>query len=133
MRKIILLLAIVLLGSSLNAQNAKHERKKNMVVKEWNTKVGTTTPVLDHVTTYDTLGRKVEEIEYATYGQKNRVVYEYSGTSRKVTREIVYNDKNKVTKIKKYEYDADGHKTRQLNYKPNGKLETTKTFEYSYK
>ena len=125
------MLALCLLGGSLSAQSAKHE-KKNLVVKEWNVRSGTSTPVLDHVTTYDSLGRKIEEIEYASYGQKNREVYEYQGSSRRVSRVIIYDDKNKVKRIKKYEYDSHGNKTRQLNYKPNGKLETTKTFEYSY-
>ncbi|MBP5547412.1 MAG: hypothetical protein J6X58_00785 [Bacteroidales bacterium] len=128
-----ILIALCLLGGSLYAQTSKKDRKKNMVVNEWNIKEGSTTRFLDHVTTYDSLGRKIEEIEYASYGQKNRVVYEYSGTSRKVSREIVYNDKNKPVRIKKYEYDAEGNKVKQTNYKPNGKRESVKTFEYSYR
>lgn len=130
-KRIVILVVLCLLGGCLYAQNGnKRERKKNMVVKEWNTRAGTTTPVLDHMTTYDGQGRKIEEIEYASYGQKSRVVYEYTGNSTKPSREIVYNEKNKVVRIKKFEYDEHGNKTRQLNYKPNGKLETIKTFEY---
>ena len=44
-----------------------------------------------------------------------------------------YDDKNHVSRIKKFEYNEDGTKKAQYNYKPNGKLESTKTFEYSYK
>ena len=88
---------------------------------------------LDHVTTYDSLGRKIEEIEYTNYGQKSRVVSEYpagSDVTAKVTREIEYNDRDKVVRIRKFEYNDDGSKKRQLNYYPNGKLESVKVFEY---
>ena len=44
-----------------------------------------------------------------------------------------YNDRNKVYKIRKYEYNDDGTKKKQYNYNPNGKLETVKTFEYTSK
>ena len=134
-RKIIFLIVLCLIGGSLWAQEKsnKRERKKNLVVKEWNTKTGSSTPYLDNVVTYDEQGRKIEEIEYASYGQKKRIVYEYEGTSQKCTRQIEYDDKNHVSRIKKYEYNDDGTRKAQYNYKPNGKLESTKTFEYSYK
>ena len=43
---------------------------------------------------------------------------------------IEYNDRDKVSRIKKYEYNEDGTKKCQKNYYPNGKLESVKTFEY---
>lgn len=114
----------------------KRERRKSVTVKEWNTPVGSKQAFLDHVTTYDELGRKIEEIEYASYGQKMRVVSEYpegSGIDAKVLREIEYNDRDKVVRIRKFEYYEDGSKKRQLNYYPNGKLESVKTFEFIFK
>lgn len=133
-KKIVIILALCLLGGSLWAQtDSKRERKKNLVVREWNTQTGSSTPYLDNIVTYDQLGRKIEEIEYASYGQKNRTVYEYEGNSLKCSRQIEYDDKNHVSRIKKFEYNEDGTKKAQYNYKPNGKLESTKTFEYSYK
>ena len=111
----------------------KRERKKNLVVREWNQKPGSSTPYLDNVVTYDELGRKVEEIEYASYGQKKRITYSYEGTSTKCKEQVEYDDKNRPVKIKQFEYNEDGTKKKQYNYKPNGKLESTKTFEYSYK
>ena len=111
----------------------KRERRRGMTVKEWNTPTGSKQAFLDHVTTYDSLGRKIEEIEYASYGQKSRVVSEYpadSGVTAKVSREIEYNDRDKVIRIRKFEYYDDGTKKRQLNYYPNGKLESVKVFEY---
>ncbi|MBO6025126.1 MAG: hypothetical protein J6P83_09770 [Bacteroidales bacterium] len=111
----------------------KRENRKGMVLKEWNTAAGDKRAFLDRVTTYDEMGRKIEEIEYASYGQKWRIVFEYPANSditAKVQREIEYNDRDKVTRIRKYEYNDDGSKKRQLNYYPNGKLESVKTFEY---
>ena len=116
-----------------DATIAKRENRRGMVLKEWNTAAGDKRAFLDRVTTYDAMGRKIEEIEYASYGQKWRVVSEYpenSDSSAKVVREIEYNDRDKVVRIRKFEYDEDGSKVRQLNYYPNGKLESVKTYEY---
>lgn len=128
-------MALVLFCVAAIAQDNtnKRERRRNLVVKEWNLRAGSKTPYLDNVVTYDELGRKIEEIEYASYGQKKRTVYEYEGTSTRCSRQIEYDDKNHVTRIKKYEYNEDGTRAKQYNYKPNGTLESTKTFEYSYR
>lgn len=136
MKRYVLLLLLFCLagGMGTHAQSdktGKRERKKNLVVKEWNQRQGSNSPYLDHVTTYDDLGRKVEEIEYASYGQKKRMVFEYEGTNLKCSREIEYDHKNHVTRIKKFEYNEDGTKAKQYNYKPNGRLESVKVFEYT--
>lgn len=110
---------------------AKREKRKNLTVREWNTDEKTHTKWLDHLTVYDEQGRKIEEIEYAVYGQVERIVIEY-GEDGFVSREIVYNDKNKVTRIRKYEYNDNGTKRKQYNYLPNGKLYSVKIFEYKF-
>lgn len=139
MKRLVLLAIMGLMALPLFSQSVsdatihKRENRKGMVLKEWNTVVGSKMPFLDHVTTYDSLGRKIEEIEYASYGQKSRVVSEYppnSDVTAKVTREIEYNDRDKVVRIRKFEYNDDGSKKRQLNYFPNGKLEAVKVYEY---
>ena len=139
MKRFTLLILMLVLGLCTSAQSVsegtvvKRERRRGMTVKEWNTPTGSKQAFLDHVTTYDSLGRKIEEIEYASYGQKSRVVSEYpagSGVTAKVSREIEYNDRDKVIRIRKFEYYDDGTKKRQLNYYPNGKLESVKVFEY---
>lgn len=139
MKKIVVFLAFMAIGLGVMAQSvsestiAKRENRKGMVLKEWNTPAGEKRAFLDRVTTYDAMGRKIEEIEYASYGQKWRIVSEYPANSditAKVVREIEYNDRDKVVRIRKFEYDEDGSKVRQLNYYPNGKLESVKTFEY---
>ena len=125
MKKLLVLIAFVTLSVSCFAQSVsestiqKRENRKGMVLKEWNTAAGDKRAFLDRVTTYDELGRKIEEIEYASYGQKWRIVFEYpkdSDITAKVVREIEYNE--------------DGSKKCQKNYYPNGKLESVKTYEY---
>ena len=139
MKKLVLALTFLAISVASFAQSvsdatiAKRENRKGMVLKEWNTAAGDKRAFLDRVTTYDELGRKIEEIEYASYGQKWRVVFEYpenSDITAKVLREIEYNDRDRVTRIKKYEYNEDGSKKCQKNYYPNGKLESVKTYEY---
>ena len=153
MKKILAVALMVGVLVPLMAQNtgSKKERKKNLVVKEWNLKAGSQTPFLfidalncekgcicgtavnpeksKNVVTYDEMGRKIEEIEYASYGQKYRIVYEYEGKNTKCSREVEYNDKNKVVSVKKFEYNADGTKSKLYTYLPNGKLKSTKIYE----
>ncbi|MBO4519382.1 MAG: hypothetical protein J5704_05025, partial [Paludibacteraceae bacterium] len=119
------LIIVLLLASTVAAQSlltpeqlAKREKRKNLTVKEWNTDSKTKTRWLDHLTTYDSEGRKVEEIEYATYGQKERITIEYDEVTGKVSKEVVYDDRDKPVRIRKYEYSEDGTKKKQYNYLP---------------
>lgn len=135
-KQILLIVALCFVACTTWAQtttSAKRERKKNLVIKEWNTRAGSTTPYLDNVVTYDELGRKIEEIEYASYGQKKRTTYAYEGTSTKCKEQVEYNDRNKPVRIKQFEYNEDGTRKKQYNYDPKGRLVSTKVFEYSYK
>ena len=139
MRKLAIIFAFIAMSVGAFAQTVseatvvKRENRRGMTIKEWNTAAGSKRAFLDRVTTYDELGRKIEEIEYASYGQKWRVVSEYPANSditAKVVREIEYNDRDKVVRIRKFEYNEDGSKKCQKNYYPNGKLESVKTYEY---
>ena len=111
---------------------AKREKRKNLTVKEWNTTSKGGSKWLDHVNVYDDQGRKVEEIEFTTYGQKERITIEYDETTGKVSKEVVYDDRNKPSRIRKYEYNQDGTKAKQYNYLPNGRLYSIKIFEYIF-
>lgn len=111
---------------------AKRARRTNLTVKEWNTATRGGAKWLDHITIYDNQGRKIEEIEYTNYGQKERVTFEYDEETGKISREIVYDDRNKPSRIRKYEYNSDGTKAKQYNYLPNGKLYSIKIFEYIF-
>lgn len=111
---------------------AKRAKRKNLTVKEMNTDSKGKSVWLDHLTVYDDQGRKIEEIEYATYGQRERVTIEYDSVNGKISKEVVYDDKNKPYRIRKYEYNVDGTKKKQYNYLPNGKLFSVKVFEYVF-
>ncbi len=102
--------------------------KKNLVLKEWNTDAKGGNRRLDHITTYNADGKKIEEIEYDSLGQKWRKRYEY--TALRCTKEMVYDNRNRLITIKKFEYDAAGRKKTQYNYDAKGHLLTIKNFEY---
>lgn len=125
-----LVMPVALSAQELDAATiAKRAGRKNLTIKEWNTDAKTKTRWLDRVTTYDSEGRKIEQIEYASYGQKWRETYEY-GEHGRVVREVEYDDRDKPKSIRKYEYNSDGTKKKQYNYAPNGRLQTIKVFEY---
>jgi hypothetical protein len=110
----------------------KRELRKGLVVKEMNADAKGKRQWLDHLTVYDENGFKTEEIEYAVYGQRERVTFQYDAIG-KCIREDVYNDKNKLYRIRKYEHLENGRKKVQYNYNPDGKLYSTKIYEYTYK
>lgn len=121
--------ALLLLLPAARAQETQKINKKNLVIKEWNTDARTNTRVLDHQTTYNSDGKKIDEIEYGSSGQKWRKRYEY-GADGKVSRELVYDERNKLVTVKKFEYNEFGRKKKQYNYDGKGKLLTIKVFEY---
>ena len=131
-----LVLALAL-GSFANSlltpeQLAKREKRKNLTVKEWNTDSSSKARWLDHIKVYDAQGRCIEEIEYASYGQRKCITSKYDDKTGKVLEEVEYNDRNRPVRIRKYEWNADGTKAKQYNYLPNGKLFSVKVFEYIF-
>lgn len=134
MRKLLAIIALAFaLIAPAAAQNTTGQKinKKNLVIKEWNTDPRSGKKVLDHVTTYDADGKKIEEIEYNSEGQKWRKRFEYApGAEGKCIKESVYNERNRLESVKKYEYNEFGRKKTQYNYNAKGKLLTIKVFEY---
>ena len=131
MKKILTLIALVFafVATAAAQDTSPKINKKNLVIKEWNTDPRSGKKVLDHVTTYDADGKKIEEIEYNSEGQKWRKRYEY-GPEGKCVKEMVYNERNRLDSVKKYEYNEFGRKKTQYNYNAKGKLLTIKVFEY---
>ena len=132
MKRIVLIaLAALLLIPAAGAQEAQQQKinKKNLVIKEWNTdpKGGNTT--LDHATTYSPEGKKIDEIEYNADGQKWRKRFEY-GPDGKVSRELVYDGRNRLQTYKTFEYNEFSRKKVQYTYNAKGKLISVKHFEY---
>ena len=132
MNKRILITAVLLLaglGAFAQTTGTQKINKKNLVIKEWNTDANSNTKVLDHVTTYNADGKKIEEIEYGSSRQKWRKRYEYDASGR-VSVESVYDENNKLDNYKKFEYNEFGRKKVQYTYTARGKLKTIKVYEY---
>ena len=103
--------------------------KRNLVIKEWNTDVRTGAKTLDHVTTYSADGKKLEEIEYSSSGQKWRKRFFYNDAG-KCIEEDIYDERNRLNSIKKFEYNDFGRKKTQTTYNAKGKVVAVKHFEY---
>lgn len=131
MKKILILaLASLLLIPAAGAQEAQKKiNKKNLVIKEWNTDPKGNNKVLDHVTTFNPAGKKIEEIEYSGSGQKWRKRFEY-GADGRVSRELVYDERNKLQTYKTFEYNEFDRKKIQYTYNAKGKLIGIKQYEY---
>lgn len=135
MRKWVLFAALCLflpLAAPAQESGAQQQKlnKKNLVIKEWNTDPKGGHKALDHVTTYNAEGRKLEEIEYNADGQKWRKRYEYDAVGAKVATEYVYDARNRLQTVKKFEYNPLGRKKVQYTYNAKGKLLSVKHFEY---
>ena len=132
MKRIILIaLAALLLIPAAGAQEAQQQKinKKNLVIKEWNTDPKGSSKVLDHVTTFSAEGRKIEEIEYNSDGQKWRKRFEY-GPDGKVSRELVYDGRNRLVTYKTFDFNEFGRKKMQYTYNAKGRLISIKQYEY---
>jgi len=132
MKRIILMaLAALLLIPAAGAQDAQQQKinKKNLVIKEWNTDPKGTSKVLDHVTTFNAEGKKIEEIEYSSDGQKWRKRFEY-GPDGKVSRELVYDGRNRLVTYKTFDFNEFGRKKMQYTYNAKGRLISIKQYEY---
>ena len=115
--------------STVVAPKKQKMNKSNLVIKEWNTDVRTNTRVLDHVTTYNGDGQKIEEIEYNSEGQKWRKRFEYDANGNKI-QEAVYDGHNRLVNVKKSEYNEFGKKTITYTYNAKGTLTAIKNYEY---
>ena len=138
MKRTIYLLACLLIAGTAAAQSlltpeqlAKREKRKNLTVKEWNTDAKTKARWLDHLKVYDSQGRCIEEIEYASYGQRSRVTYTYDDTTGKVLEEVEYNDRNKPVRIRKYEWNANGTKPNSTTICPTANYTASKYLSIS--
>ncbi|MBR0175196.1 MAG: hypothetical protein IJQ22_06810 [Bacteroidales bacterium] len=130
MKRIILFaVATLLLIPAAGAQTRQKLDKKNLVIKEYNTSAGSNKSLLDHVTTYNADGKKIEEIEYSGSSQKWRKRFEYDANG-KLYRELVYDENNRLAGYKKFEYNELGKRKTQFTYNAKGKLQTVKTYTY---
>ena len=135
MKRMFLILASALLlllsGTVAAAQDQTTQKidKRNLVIKEWNTDARSNNRTLDHVTTYSADGKKLEEIEYGSSGQKWRKRFKYNEAG-KCIEEDIYDERNRLNSVKKFEYNDFGRKKTQTTYNPKGKVVSIKHFEY---
>lgn len=125
----LLLLTVAGIGAAAQDAAAQKINKRNLVINEWNTDVRTNTRILDHVTTYSEDGKKTEEIEYGSSGQKWRKVFKYNNAG-KCIEEVLYDERNRLSTIKRFEYNEFGRKKTQTTYNAKGKAISVKSFEY---
>lgn len=116
-------------GATSTPSSGGNPNKKNLVIKEWNSDPGSSQKVLDHVTTYNADGFKIEEIEYDSTGMKWRKRFEY-GANGKVSKESTYDARGRLLSYQKFEYNELGRKKTVYTYNNKGKLLKIKTFEY---
>jgi antitoxin component YwqK of YwqJK toxin-antitoxin module len=128
-RLIILAAAALMFIPGAYAQEAPKINKKNLVIKEWNTDPKGTSKVLDHVTTFSAEGKKIEEIEYNSDGQKWRKRFEYAPDG-KLSKELVYDNRNRLQTYKTFEWNEFSRKKVQYTYSAKGKLLSIKQYEY---
>ena len=134
---ILILLALALVcpvhaGKPERAQMAK-DAAKGMMVKEWKTTPDGKNKWIDHTESYNSLGQLIAEAEYSDFGRHLawRAEYEYNDKGQLI-KEVVYNERDKISKVRKYEYDSNGICTRRLNYNANGTLNSYRQFEYIF-
>ena len=120
----------IIAQTSPESLQEKFDRRKGLTIREYNTSANGKSKWMDHVTVYNARGYKIEEVEYATYGMKEKVTFEYDNLDR-CLKEIVYDERGKVSRIRKYDFNPDGTKKTQYNYLPNGRLFSTKAYQYS--
>jgi len=125
------ILAAGIFAQAQEPAGTKREVRKNQVIKEYKTDGKGQNKVLETEVRYNEKGFKIEELEHAPYGIESRTVFEYDGNDRCI-KEILYDDRDKIKRIRKIEYNPDGTKKAHYNYYPNGRLYSTKQYEYSY-
>ena len=105
---------------------------KRLTVKEWKTTPDGRNKWVDHIEVYNAQGQLIEASEYGDFGRTLswRAEYTYNAQGQ-LTQEVIYNERNKINKVRKFEYDSKGRCTRRLNYNANGMLNSYRQFEYT--
>lgn len=138
MKRLFLIVALLFVAVAAFADYPERSREaksrgKRLTVKEWKNTPDGKNRWVDHIEIYDAEGRLVEEAEYSDYGRHLswRAEFFYSAEGL-LEREVIYNERNKISKVRKYEYNADGVCVRRLNYNANGMLNSYRDFEFIY-
>ena len=131
----ILLLATATTLFAQDPQRAAMARAKGkqLTVNEWKTTPDGKKKWIDHAEVYNAKGELIEEAEYSDYGTRLAWRAEYKYNERgQLIKELIYNERDKLSKIRTYEYDANGVCTRRMNYSADGKLNSYRQYQYTF-
>ena len=132
---LVLLFTGVTMATAQSPDRAAMARAKGrqLTVSEWKTTPDGRKSWIDHAEVYNAKGELIEEAEYSDFGTRLawRNIYEYN-SSGQLIKEVVYDERNRVSKIRTFEYDANGVCTRRMNYAADGKLNSYRKFEYKF-
>ena len=126
-----LLLAVSAYADYPERSKLAKSKGRKLTVKEWKTTPDGRNKWVDHIEVYNAQGQLIEESEYGDFGRTLswRAEYTYNAQGQ-LTQEVIYNERNKINKVRKFEYDSQGRCTRRLNYNANGTLNSYRQFEY---
>ena len=129
----LLLFATVAMAQSPERAEMARAKGKKLTVYEWKTTPDGKKKWVDHAETYNAQGQLIEEAEYGDYGTRLawRSTFEYN-TQGQLIKERVYDERNRLSKIRTFEYDANGVCTRRMNYNADGKLNSYRQYEYTF-
>ena len=106
---------------------------KQLTVNEWKTTPDGKKKWIDHAEVYNAKGELIEEAEYSDYGTRLawRAEYQYNERGQLI-KELIYNERDKISKIRTFEYDSNGVCTRRMNYSADGKLNSYRQYQYTF-
>ena len=124
--------------TTLMAQNPQRAalartKGKQLTVNEWKTTPDGKKKWIDHAEVYNAKGELIEEAEYSDYGTRLAWRAEYKYNERgQLVKELIYNERDKLSKIRTFEYDSNGVCTRRMNYSADGKLNSYRQYQYTF-
>lgn len=138
MRQIVLTIIMIFVSMPLFAgypERATIARQsgKKMMVKEWKTTPDGKKRWVDHAEVYNADGLLIEEAEYSDFGTRLswRAEFEYNAEGWLVV-ERIYNERNKLDKVRKFVYDDNGVCIKRMNYSASGELNSYRQFEFIF-
>ena len=106
---------------------------KQLTVNEWKTTPDGKKKWIDHAEVYNAKGELIEEAEYSDYGTRLAWRSEYQYNERgQLVKELIFNERDKLSKIRTFEYDSNGVCTRRMNYSADGKLNSYRQYQYTF-
>jgi len=136
MKKLTIIISLVLMPFLLNAQaltrkEASQSKIKSVSEYETSAQNPRAKPLLETYTKYDASGNLLEIIERDNTGYVTlHESYEFNAEGLK-TVEIQYEPDGKIKKKHLYKY-TNGLRSERLTYDRNGKLIATKKYEYEF-